>query len=82
MDPLMYLFEKPTPSGRLSRWLILLAEFDLKYVARKTIKGSVVSDFYAEKPIERENGKEDFPDEDIFDIEQEAWKMYFDRAVN
>ena len=82
MDPLMYLFEKPTPSGRLSRWLILLAEFDLKYVARKTIKGSVVSDFYAEKPIERENGKEDFPNKDIFDIELGAWKMYFNRAMN
>ena len=39
MDLLKYLFEKLALSGRLSRWLILLAEFDLKYVARKTIKG-------------------------------------------
>ena len=30
MDPLKYLFEKLALSGRLSRWLILLAEFDLK----------------------------------------------------
>ena len=30
MDPLKYLFEKPTLSGKLSRWLILLAKFDLK----------------------------------------------------
>ena len=28
MDPLKYLFEKPALSGRLSRWLILLAELD------------------------------------------------------
>ena len=42
MDPLKYLFGKPTLNGKLSRWLILLVEFDLKYVARKTIKGSVV----------------------------------------
>ena len=42
MDPLKYLFEKPTLSGRLSRWLNLLAEFDLKYVARRAIKGSVM----------------------------------------
>ena len=62
MDLLKYLFEKPTLSGRLSRWLILLAEFDLKYVVRKTIKESIVSDFYAENPIEGEDGKEDFPD--------------------
>ena len=46
MDPLKNLFEKPTLSGRLSRWLILLV-VDLKYVARKTIKWSVVSNFCA-----------------------------------
>lgn len=69
MDPLKYLFEKPALSERLSIWLILLAEFDLKYVVRKTIKGSVMSDFCAENPIEEEDGKEDFPDEDILDVE-------------
>ena len=50
MDPLKYLFEKPALSGRLLRWLILLAKFDLKYVARNTIKGSVVSDFVPRIP--------------------------------
>ena len=82
MDPLKYLFEKPALSGRLSRWLILLAEFSLKYVARKTIKGSIVSDFYAENPVEGKDGREDFLDEDILDIELGAWKLYFDGVVN
>ncbi|XP_030945880.1 uncharacterized protein LOC115970380 [Quercus lobata] len=82
MDPLKYLFEKPALSGRLSRWLILLVEFDLKYVARKTIKGSIVSNFCVKNPIEREDGKEDFSDEDILDVELGIWKMYFDGAVN
>ena len=68
MGPLKYLFKKPTLSERLSRWLILLAEFDLKYVARKTIKGSIMSDFYVENPIEGEDGKEDFLDKDILNI--------------
>ena len=81
-DPLKYLFEKPALSGRLSRWLILLAEFNLKYVARKTIKGSIVSDFYAENPVEGKDGKEDFLDEDILDIELGAWKLYFDGVMN
>ena len=81
MDPLKYLFEKPALSGRLSRWLILLTEFNLKYVAKKTIKGSIMSNFCAENPIEREDGKEDFPDEDILDIELGTWKMYFDKAI-
>ena len=82
MDPLKYLFEKPTLNGRLSRWMIFLAEFDLKYVARKTIKGSVVSDYCAENSIEGEDGKEDVPNEDILDVKLETWKIYFDGAVN
>jgi len=51
MDPLKYLFEKLALSGRLSRWLILLAEFDSKYVTRKTIKGSSMLDFCVENHI-------------------------------
>ena len=82
MDPLKYLFEKPALSGRISRWLILLAEFDLMYVAKKTIKGIIVLDFCVEKPVEGEDGKEDFLDKDILDIELGAWMMHFDVAVN
>ena len=62
--------------------MILLAEFDLKYVERKTIKGSIILDFCAENPVEGEDGREDFPDEDILGIELRAWKIYFDGAVN
>ena len=51
-------------------------------MTRKTIKGSAVSNFCAENPIEGEDGKEDFPNEDILDIELGAWKMYFDGAMN
>ena len=64
-----YLFEKLVLSRRLSRRLILLSEFDLKYMARKTIKGSIVSDFCAKNPMEGDDGREDFPDKDILDIE-------------
>ena len=60
MDPLKYLFEKLSLSGRLLRWLILLAKFDLKYVARKTIQKSIVLDFYAENPIKGEDDKKTF----------------------
>ena len=82
IDPLKHLFKKPALSGRLLRWLILLAEFDLKYVVRKIIKGSVVSDFCIKNPIEGEDSKEDFLDEDILDVELGTWKMYFDGFVN
>ena len=69
MDPLKYLFEKPALNGRLLRQLILLAEFDLKYAARKTIKGSVILDFCTKNPIEGESGRKDFPNENILNIE-------------
>ena len=48
----------------------------------KLSKGSVVSDFCAKNPIEGEDGKKDFLDEDILDVELEIWKMYFDGAIN
>ena len=51
-------------------------------MARKAIKGSVVSDFCVKNPIKGEDGKEDFPDEDISDVEVGTWKMYFDEAAN
>ncbi|XP_023917753.2 uncharacterized protein LOC112029297 [Quercus suber] len=82
MDPLKYLFEKFALSGGLLGWLILLAQFNLKYMARKTIKGSDVLDFCAHNPVEGEDGREDFPNEDILDIQLGAWKMYFNGAMN
>ena len=32
--------------------------------------------------MEGQDGRENFLDEDILNIELGAWKMYFDRAVN
>lgn len=33
LDPLRYLFHKPILPSRLMRWLVLLTEFDIHYVA-------------------------------------------------
>ena len=41
-----------------------------------------MSYFYAQNPIEIEDVRKDFPDENILDIELRAWKMYFDEAMN
>ena len=51
-------------------------------MARKTIKGGIVLDFCVENPIEGEDGKEDFPNEDILDVELGTRKMYVDGATN
>ena len=38
--------------------------------------------FLCQEPKEGEDGKEDFPNKDILDVELGMWKIYFDRAVN
>ena len=52
-DPLKYLFDKPAVNGRMSRWMVMLTEFDLKFVSQKSIKGSIVSNFLVDSPDER-----------------------------
>ena len=54
MDPLKYLFEKPALTRKLSRWLILLVEFDLTYVAKNTIKRRAIAEFCANHPVNGE----------------------------
>ena len=34
LDPIKYLFKKLALTSRLARWLLLLSEFDLKYMPR------------------------------------------------
>ncbi len=83
MDLLKYLFEKPTLIEKLSRWLILLAEFDLTYVAKNSIKGRVIVEHCVGHPVGEDDLNDDFPDEDVLNVEERTtWKMYFDRASN
>lgn len=35
MDPLKHIFEKPSLTGRIARWQMLLTEFDIIYVTQK-----------------------------------------------
>ena len=59
MDPLKYLFEKATLNGRLSRWIVNIAQFDLKFVPQKAMKGYAVSNFLADFPLEEVEKEED-----------------------
>ncbi|XP_011628770.1 uncharacterized protein LOC105421768 [Amborella trichopoda] len=83
MDPLKYLLERHILHGRLVKWRMLLSEFDIEYVTQKSVKGQAISDHLAEHvlhdcvPI-----KTDFPNEDLFVIEDPTWELYFDGARN
>ena len=90
MDPIKYIFESPHVSGRVSKWQVILAEYDIKHVTRKSVKGSAIADHLAANPMEEYQPLDfSFPDEHICALEAEAeeesgsrWKMYFDGAVN
>lgn len=51
-DPIKYIFEKPTVTGRIAKWQMLLTEYDIQYVTQKSIKGSVLSNYLANLPVE------------------------------
>ena len=52
LDPIKYIFEKPSLFGRIARWQVLLLEFDILYVSQKAIKESAIVDFLAERANE------------------------------
>jgi hypothetical protein len=98
MDPVKYIFEKPALTGRVARWQMILTEYDIQYTSQKAIKGSILSDYLAEQPIEDYQPMMfEFPDEDIMylkmkDCEEplvekgpdpdDKWTLMFDGAVN
>ena len=54
IDPLRYLFQALALTAKMSRWLVLLTEFDIEYITTKVIKGRAVAEFLALNAVERE----------------------------
>ena len=82
-DPLRYLQQTPSLTEKLARWLVLLTEFDIDYVAKKVVKGRTVVDFLVQSPLtDEEEWELEFPDEYLGAIEVQGWKVHFDRVVN
>ena len=71
--PLHSLLHRPTVSGRLTKWVIELSEFDIDYRPRPAIKAQVLADFITETSF-RENPEELLP--------EGAWTLHTDGAVN
>ncbi|XP_074300366.1 uncharacterized protein LOC141631620 [Silene latifolia] len=68
----------------MSRWTLMLSEFDLKYVPLKLIKGRAVADFLADNSIEETEFVDtwSFPDKDVVHVENDVCDLYFDGASN
>ncbi|XP_017980996.1 PREDICTED: uncharacterized protein LOC108663022 [Theobroma cacao] len=91
LDSIKYIFEKPSLSGKVARWQVLLSEYDIVYVSQKAIKGSAIADFLAKRVEEDYEPMEfEFPNKDLMSIcqtseeesEKENWKMFFNGASN
>ncbi|XP_012491209.1 uncharacterized protein LOC105803523 [Gossypium raimondii] len=83
--------ESTALNGRMTRWQILLFEFDIVYVNQKAIKGSAIAEFIATRALEDyEPLNFDFPNEDLMYVatteedsyESHHWKSNFDGASN
>ena len=69
-------------SGRLAKWAMLLAPFDIKFTPQKAIKGQAVADFLAAHPfIDNEEVPNDLLDDEVMFAEIKTWKLYFDGAA-
>jgi hypothetical protein len=51
IGPLRYIYEKSYISSRVSRWHILLVEYDIVYMTRKAVKWSAIADSLADNAI-------------------------------
>ncbi|XP_028114983.1 uncharacterized protein LOC114312887 [Camellia sinensis] len=49
-DPIHYLLRKPALTGRMTRWLLALAEYDITCVTPKAIKNQALADLLAQFP--------------------------------
>ena len=52
MGPLKYLMEKPMQDGKTATWVLLISEFDIKYVTEKSMKKRVIADHLAHCSLE------------------------------
>jgi len=72
LDPLKYIFEKPYLSSRIAKWQVMLADYDIVHMTRKTVKESVIADHLADNAIEHyETLNFDFLYEDLLVVEKD-----------
>src|SRR4051812_14412579 len=86
VNPLRLLMTKSsTLNSRLTKWAMLLSQYDMHFMPQKATKGQAIADFLAENP--RSNSAtlfKELPDETAevhsFQANPSVWQMYFDGA--
>ncbi|XP_020540520.1 uncharacterized protein LOC110010926 [Jatropha curcas] len=74
--------EGPILDSKMAKWTTIFAAFDLKYIAKKAIKGSVIAVYLAASPSGIEMDDNRFLDKDIHQIQSNTWRISFDGATN
>ncbi|XP_021662685.2 uncharacterized protein LOC110651618 [Hevea brasiliensis] len=89
MDPTKYVFESPFIPGRITKWQLILSQYDIIYMTRKAEKRSVIVNLLVENPINDYEALDfEFPNKHINVIDEETEgqddirQMYFNGAVN
>ena len=76
LDLMRYLFEAPSLVEKLVKWLVLLIEFDVEYLTKKTVKGRVVVEFLTLNPTSDDQKIElKFLDDLTAAIEVQGWLL-------
>ena len=66
MDPIKYIFKKPTLSERIAQWQMVLTKYNIQYTTQKAIKGCVLADHLAHQAVDDyQTMNFEFPDENI-----------------
>ncbi|GJX13142.1 reverse transcriptase domain-containing protein [Tanacetum coccineum] len=71
-QPIRQVMSRPEVAGRLQKWSIMLAEHNITYRLRKSVKGQILTDFLMEKP------KEVSADMSEKETPQEPWTLFTD----
>ncbi|XP_021638846.2 uncharacterized protein LOC110634207 [Hevea brasiliensis] len=89
MDPIKYVCESLFIPRRIAKWQVMLSQYNIVYMTRKAIQGSVIADLLAENPIDDYEALNfEFPNVHINTVSEDTegqddvWQMYFDGAVN
>ncbi|XP_022743859.1 uncharacterized protein LOC111294733 [Durio zibethinus] len=92
LDPINISLKSLHYQKKITRWKVLLFEYNIAYISQKVIKKSVIAKFLANRAVEDyEPMKFDFPNEELMaileskkddDDDEETWWMYFNRVAN
>jgi len=75
MDPIKYVFKSPYLPGRIAKWQVIPSQYDIVYMTRKSVKGSIIADLLAENPIEEYEALDfEFPDDEYVNIMEEEMR--------